>query len=87
MKYSVPKAQTRTLVTCTTKAAENAIKEAARTKDEELYHQIDVMDLIAKVIEKASDFDKVVEFTSASILSGQQAVSMKTLTKLYNRTS
>ena len=45
------------------------------------------MDLIAKVIEKASDFDKVVEFTSASILSGQQAVSMKTLTKLYNRTS
>ena len=34
--------------------------------------------------EKASDFDKVVEFLSASTLNGQQAVSMKTLTKLYN---
>ena len=106
MKYSVSKAQTRTLVTCTTKAAERAIKEAARTKDEELYHQIVVMDLITtefyknftkpastsntsnsneNVNEKASDFDKVVEFILASILNGQQAVSMKTLTESYNK--
>ena len=48
VKYSVSKAQTRTLVTCTTKAAESAIKETARTKDKELYHQIVLMDLIAK---------------------------------------
>ena len=48
VKYPVSKAQTRTLVTSTTKAAESAIKEAARTKDEELYHQIVVMDLTAK---------------------------------------
>ena len=33
---------------------------------------------------KASDFDKVVEFILASILNGQQAVSMKALTELYN---
>ena len=34
---------------------------------------------------KASDFDKVVEFILASILNGQQAVSMKALTELYNK--
>ena len=100
------------MVTCTTKTAESAIKEAARTNDEELYHQIVVTDLIPKefrynsicynnftkpestsntsnsnenVNEKANDFDKVVEFISASILNGQQVVSMKTLTELYNK--
>lgn len=35
--------------------------------------------------EKASDFDKDVEFISASILNGQQAVSMKALAELYNK--
>ena len=56
VKYLVSKTQTRTLATCTTKAAESAIKEADRTKDEELYHQIVVMDLIAKEFKYHSIF-------------------------------
>ena len=48
VKYWVSKAQTWTLVTCITKAAESAIKETARAKDEELYHQLVVMNLNAK---------------------------------------
>ena len=112
MKYLVTKAPTQTLVECTTKAAESTIKETARTKDVELYHQIAVMDVNAKefryhsicynnfmkpasisntsnsnenVNQETRDFDKVVEFISGSILNGQQAVSMKTLTELYNK--
>ena len=37
------------------------------------------------VNQETRDFDKVVEFISGSILNGQQAVSMKTLTELYNK--
>ena len=104
MRYSVSKDQIRTLVTCETKTAESAIKEAAKTKDEDLYQQIVSVDLIAKEfryhaicyndftkptsnssnVNTQSDFEKVVEFISENVLNGQQAVSMKTLTQLYN---
>ena len=104
--------QIRTMVTCTTKAAENVIKDASRTTYEDLYHKNVVMNLIAKEFgyhsicyknftkpaltlntsnsnenlnEKASNFGKVVEFISASILNGQQGVSIKTLTELNNK--
>ena len=40
--------QIRTMVTCTTKANENVIKDASRTKYEDLYHKNVVMNLIAK---------------------------------------